>query len=421
MRVIETDMLIVGGGIAGSALACAVRDAGYRIVVVDQRREPLDTARGDHLQPCNVELLARWGVLEKFFARGAGRRVGHEFRTASGEALLATTYDELPVPYPYFLVFHHELIAELFLEIAADNPNFMRLQPVIARDFALSAEGISALKLELPEGGEAAIKPHLVVGADGTNSAVRAAMRFAADEHPYLHPMVAMFGPRPARLKPRDYFFRYSGRTGMLVIQQRMNSYIKVTLPVGAEGIGWWKRSTKEQRAEVLRQRAEVLKEYDSEIAGFYPVKMIHTRQYARGNVVLVGDAAHAIHPARGQGLNMGISSLSNLIRHLPSPKEISRPEKVRASLAQYQSVQKPLFDRLIARNHEAALAMDATAEGKVGEIIRQQDEHLRLIHRDPQLRRQHLLEATGYPFGLPEAGLSGEVARNDSTGGITK
>ena len=402
MQVIDTDILIVGGGIAGSALACALRDAGYRIVLVDQRREPLDTARGDHLQPCNVELFARWGVLEKFFSRGAAKRVGHEFRTASGEPLLKATYDELPVPYPYFLVFNHDLIAELFLEIAAENPNFIRLQPVVARNFEIGEDGVSTLSVELPNGVEATIKPHLVVGADGTNSMLRTTMEFTADEHQYIHPMVAMFGPRPAALKPLDYFFRYSGRTGMLVIQQRMNNFIKVTLPVGAEGIAWWKKSSKQNRTDVLRQRAEVLGEFDSEIAGFYPVKMIHTHEYARGNVVLIGDAAHSIHPARGQGLNMGIYSLANLIRHLPPPKDISKPDKVKASLQQYQNVQKPLFDQLIAKNHESALNMDSTAEGEVEGIIMQQDERLRLVHNDPKLRRQHLLDSTGYPFGLP-------------------
>jgi 2-polyprenyl-6-methoxyphenol hydroxylase-like FAD-dependent oxidoreductase len=213
--------------------------------------------------------------------------------------------------------------------------------------------------------------------------------------------MVAMFGPRP-ELYPRHYFFRYSGRSGILVIQQRMTNDIKVTLPVGSEGTGWWKKSTKEQRAAVLAERAEVLKDFDSEIAGFYPVKMIHTHQYARGNVVLIGDAAHSIHPARGQGLNMGIQSLPKLIECLPPSEKMADAETLRASLQRYQSLQKPLYDRIIAKNHEAALAMESTAEAEVQEIIKQQDEQCRRIHQTPELRRQHLLEASGYPFGYP-------------------
>ncbi len=405
MAHIETDILIVGGGVAGAALACALRHQNYRITLVEQRKEKLDTARGDHFQPYTVELLARWGVLNKFLERGAGKRIGHEFRTAGGETLLAASYDELPLAYPYFLVFNHDLIAELFLELAAENPNFTRLQPVTARQFEADDKGIHALTVTLPNGETATFKPNIVIGADGTNSAVRAALHFTAEEYQYKHPLVALFGPRPAALQPNDYFFRYAGKTGMLVIQQRMDGSIKVTLPVGAEGTAWWKKSTPAERAQVLAERAAVLRDFESEIAGFYQARLLHCHEYVKGNVALIGDAAHSIHPARGQGLNMGIQSLPKLIDALPAPTKVGKPDIVTWDLQLYQDYQKPLYDRISARNHEAALLMDASTEGgdgDVAELMRQQDERIRQIHRQPELRRLHLLEATGYPFGIP-------------------
>lgn len=402
MPVIETDILIVGGGIAGSALACALRHAGYSIVVVEQRKMPLDTARGDHLQPFVVELLARWGVLDKFIERGAVKRFGHEYRTAEGEVLLSVKYDELPIPYPYFLVFHHDLIAELFLELAEENPNFLRLQPVKARDFSISSNGIDSLRVALPDGDVATIKPKLVIAACGVNSYIRSAMNFSTVEYQYIHPMVVLFGAKPESLKPDDLLYRYSSKTGLLIVQQRMDGKIKVMLPIGAEGIAYWKRTTKDERSEILGRRANVLADFESDIAGFYPIRMVHCDEYVRGNVVLIGDSAHSIHPARGQGLNMGIACLQKLIECLPSPEGLSNTEALKRNLLHYQAYQKPLCDRLVAQNHEAALALESSAEEGVAEVVKRLDAQCCEINSQKELRKQHLLEASGYPFGVP-------------------
>ena len=402
MKTVETDVLIVGGGIAGAALACALRDSGYWVVLVEPRKGPLDTARGDHLQPCTVDALSRWGVLNRFFERGAGRRIGHEFRTQSGETLLKADYSELPIPHPYFLVYHHDLIAETFLDIAREGSNFDLFKPAIAKEFKVVDGRIKSLKIRTEGDEDVLIKPHIVVGADGSNSVVRSTMGFATFEHPYRYPMVALFGKRPQRLRPENYFFRYSGPEGVLVIQQRMDEQMKITLPIGNEGIAWWKKSTKEERACVLGKRADILKGFESEVGGFYPVRMIHAIDYVSGNVVLVGDAAHSIHPARGQGLNMGITSLPCLIGCLPSVAEVSSGEKVRQALLQYQRLQKPLFDRMIARNHHAALEMETAADDNRAEFLLKHNDQIREIAARPELRRMHLLEATGYPFGAP-------------------
>ena len=401
MKTVETDVLIVGGGVAGSALACALRDSGYWVVLVEQRKGLLDTARGDHFQPCTVDALARWGVLNRFLERGAGRRVGHEFRSETGETLLTADYSELPIPHPYFLVYHHDLIAETFLDIASEGSNFDLFKPAVAREFKVVDGRIRSLKIRAND-EEIVIKPHIVVGADGSNSIVRSTLNFATFEHPYRHPMVALFGKRPSRLKPENYFFRYSGPEGVAVVQQRMDDQVKVTLPVGNEGIAWWKKSTKDERTQLLVKRADVLKCFDSEVAGFYPVRMIHAIDYVSGNAVLVGDAAHSVHPARGQGLNMGISSLPALIESLPSVAEVSSAEKVRCALAQYQRRQKPLFDRIIARNHQAAMDMEMGADENRAAFLKKQNDQIREISARPELRRMHLLEATGYPFGTP-------------------
>src|SRR2546423_7121523 len=121
---IACDILIVGAGIAGTALAAAVRGRGYSVVQVEMSRDPLDTARGDHLQCVVVELLEQWGLLPAFWAAGAEKRHGARYLRDTGELLLHASYAGLPIPHPYYLYLHHERIAETFIGSSAENANY---------------------------------------------------------------------------------------------------------------------------------------------------------------------------------------------------------------------------------------------------------------------------------------------------------
>ena len=76
-ETVTTDVLIVGGGISGAALAARLAPLGWNIVLIERNPDPIDTARGDHLQPYTAELLDRWGLLDNFMAAGAEKRMGN--------------------------------------------------------------------------------------------------------------------------------------------------------------------------------------------------------------------------------------------------------------------------------------------------------------------------------------------------------
>ena len=55
----SADILIIGGGVSGSAMGAALVNSGHRVICVDQGTGgPLDTSRGDHISPVNVETIA---------------------------------------------------------------------------------------------------------------------------------------------------------------------------------------------------------------------------------------------------------------------------------------------------------------------------------------------------------------------------
>lgn len=399
---LNADILIIGGGVSGSALGAALVNSGHRVICVDQGTGgPLDTARGDHISPANVETMAEWGVLDDFFAAGATKRIGHQFKSSAGETLLSIEYNEMGISHPYFLVINHELITPTFMNFAKSNPNFTLLQPYSVKDLEVTDGKVTNVLATNREGDEVQITAHMIIACDGSSSTVREKLRVPCFEHPYNHPMVAFFTDRPAALSPDNYFFRYAGDNGQLVVQQRMDGSIKVTMPVADEGIPWWKKSSNEERQKIVGGIAPELSENEFELAGFYPVRMIHAIEYAIGNVALIGDAAHAIHPARGQGLNMGIASLKALVPLIPSPDKISNTEAVKSALAEFQRIQKPLNERIIARNHSAAMEMEMGADENRAFVLKKSNAGIKQMAGDLKLRELHLNEATGYHFGV--------------------
>ena len=129
---------------------------------------------------------------------------------------------------------------------------------------------------------------------------------------------------------------------------------------------------------------------------------MIHAIEYAIGNVILIGDAAHAIHPARGQGLNMGIASLKTLLHLIPAPADMGNRAAVQSALAEFQRIQKPLNERIIARNHSAAMEMEMGADENRAFVLKKSNAAIKQMAGDLKIRELHLNEATGYHFGVP-------------------
>ena len=128
----QVDVAIVGGGIAGPAMAAALASTGWRVLLVERSADPIDTARGDHLQPQTCEWLQEWGVLDELFARGAEKRLGACYLTPAGDTVLPVPCDQLDIAHPYFVYLNHELICEALLAVAARNPGFVLRRPAAA-------------------------------------------------------------------------------------------------------------------------------------------------------------------------------------------------------------------------------------------------------------------------------------------------
>lgn len=408
-ETVSCDILISGAGIAGSALACALRGRGYSVVQVELSDRPLDTARGDHLQCVVLDILEQWGALQAFWDAGAEKRHGAVYYTDTGELILNAMHTGLPVPHPYYLYLHHELIGDTFLKLAAENPRYTLFRPARAREFEVGPEGIRSLTLRLSEdhavpdgfqpGQTVIIKSRMVVGADGRGSRVRDVMGFDATVHEYDNPLVVLFGPR-ADHDPRNLVTTYMGPQGSIAQIPRAFGAWKIGLPIRKNDIAFWKTATPKMRKAAMVARAPQLEGIDADVGGFYPVKLLNTSQWARGNTVLVGDACHAMHPARGQGMNVSIRCLAKLVNLLPDAQDMDQADLVVRRLKAYETAVKPAIDKVLADNHARGEEMDSLDPA----VIARSAAALRMINDDPELLRRYRLQSAGYadPLGTP-------------------
>lgn len=390
---IDCDILIVGGGIGGSGLAAALRHGGYSIVMVEASKDPLDTARGDHIQPVVVEILDKWGVLPTFMARGAEKRFGTRYRTPSGELVLDCPLENLPLPHPYYLVFHHELIGQAFLDLAAENKHFTLVRPAWGRDFEVKDGDVVGLHVKLPEGGDAVIRPRLVVGADGRSSQVRKMLGFTTEDYEYSSPLVMLTAPHTID-DPHNDITAFMGASGMTFRIPRMKKHWKFSIPIGADEIAWWKDSTVDSRRQAMKARAPALGDLETSIIGFYPCKLANCHTWVRGNAVLIGDAANSLHPAHGQGMNIALRNAAVLINYLPPPDALRDSAAVRKALAAFEAFQKPIMTRVLAGNHQRALEMD----NRDGAAIVDAAKFYAEAAKDPAKQAMFTWLTTGYP-----------------------
>ncbi|MBM3513919.1 MAG: FAD-dependent monooxygenase [Alphaproteobacteria bacterium] len=396
-ETIDCDILIVGAGIAGSAAACALRRRGYSVVAVEASNRPLDTARGDHLQAVVVDILDRWGALPAFWAAGAEKRHAARYLTDGGDPIITIDYRTLPVPHPYYLYLHHELIAETFLKLAAENPAFRLMRPARAKDFDVTDAGIASLTLHLADGEasrQVVIKPRMVIGADGRTSRVREALGFAFDTHEYENPLVVHFAPRlSADEDPLNHFTSFMGPNGSISRIPRAFGAWKLGLVITKDDIAFWKAATLAERRAKVGRIAPQLEPLALELGGFYAITLLNTRNWVKGNTVLLGDACHAMHPARGQGMNVAIRCLDFLTRALPEPADMGRPEVVRAALAAYERNVKPITEKVLAENH----ALGTARERLGADYVAQTMASLGAIQADPECLRRYTMDSAGY------------------------
>lgn len=322
----DFDLLIVGGGLAGASLAVALRSSQLRVAVVEVK--PLAPVVGWDsriyaISPVNVEFLRDIGVWEHIDASRITPVHRMSIRGDAGGNLQFSALDS-GLSELAWIVESGRVQRELW--------ETLRRQHNVTLLTGNAPVGLSindaAATVDLANGKK--VRARLVVGADGVNSWVRDRAAIQARFRRYDEiGVVANFRTEREHRHVAHQWFRRDGILALLPLPGKMVSMVWSARNVHADDLLKLDADLLCRRVEDAAERVVGRMELETPAAGF-PLKLMRVDTTVKSRVVLVGDAAHTIHPLSGHGINLGFrdaKELADLLLAQPSwrdPGEIS-------------------------------------------------------------------------------------------------
>lgn len=307
----DPDVLVVGAGPVGMLVACELLLQGASVRIID--KSPPVAADDPHSRailvvPRTLELLRRTGVAEPLV--DAGNRVPGIRYYSRGRLLGTARMDRLPdTPYPFVLA-----LPQRESERALSS-RLRELGGRVEREVALEELGADLdaphVVLRHADGSTEELRPGWVIGADGASSTTRRLLGLELRGDPtdvtYVIADAAVSGPTTAEAQ---YFY---ARDGLLALVPMRDGLHRIAANVEHAQPGQappW-RELLQDAVDRRARRPFVVGE--PRYARLVRPRCGIAERFRRGRCFLVGDAAHVITPAGGQGMNLGLQDAVNL------------------------------------------------------------------------------------------------------------
>jgi 2-octaprenylphenol hydroxylase len=365
--IVDCDIAIVGGAMAGSALACALANSDYRVVVIENA-EAKNFSINEFFDPRVVALngasrqfLEQLGVWAFISEQRLSPFESMQVWDAEGTAQVCFAAAELQQAALGYIVENSLVVAALQRRLQdANNVRWLCPDAVVAlRD----GPDVAGCELTLQRGGT--VRCQLAVAADGALSSVRRMAGIKTVEWDYGHTaVVASVRTEKSHERMARQRFMASGPLAFLPLRandgdEHWSSIVWSTSPEAAQVLlDLPEAEFAVQLGRSFEHRLGQILEVRGRFA--FPLRQRHAQAYQSGHVALVGDAAHTIHPLAGQGVNLGFMDVKVLAEELLDARQRQLSPAHPAVLKRYQRRRRganltmtatmELFQRLFAR-----------------------------------------------------------------------
>jgi 2-octaprenyl-6-methoxyphenol hydroxylase len=397
----QSDILIVGGGLNGPALALALAQNGFSITIIDalavsERTDAAFDGRAYALALATTRMLSAldlWNDVREH-AQPILDIIASDGRPGEGAAPWFLHFDHREIeegPMGYML--EDRYLRRALLEAISEHPKIAQISGKRVLSQTTEANGIS---VTLDDG--ATLHARLLVGCDGRDSGT--ARRAGIARTGWGYDQTALVSAI-AHEKPHNgiahQFFTPHGPLGILPLPGNRCSIVWAETTAKAAQVATL--SDADYLAELRPVFGDFLGEISLEGERFsYPLKLTVANSFIAPRLVLVGDAAHGMHPLAGQGLNMGLRDVAALAEVLVTARRRGEDMTTPLVLERYQQWRR--FDTA-----SMSVATDSINRlfSNDNPILRAgRDLGLGLVNAVPGLRRGLMRQAAGLSGELP-------------------
>lgn len=319
----KTTCVIVGGGPAGMVLGLLLARAGIEVTVFEKHADFLRDFRGDTVHPVTLRLLDELGLFEKFDALPHSRIERARF-DLGGREVTVVDFGRLHLPHRYIALVPQWDFLDLLADAGNAEPTFtLRMQTEVT-GLLRDGDAITGVRFEGPEGpGE--LRADLTVACDGRTSRVRQEAGLTTHEFPVPFD-VGWFRLDRIQDTPYQLTPRLSAGLALLLIPREGYFQAGCFLPKGGEpqlharGLDTFRTQVADLVPEASVDR---LTSWDD--IKVLDVRLNRLRRWHRRGLLCIGDAAHAMSPVGGVGINLAVADAVATARILAAPLRTGR------------------------------------------------------------------------------------------------
>lgn len=378
----DEDLVIAGGGPAGMMAGLLFARAGCNVLVLEKHADFFRDFRGDTVHPSTLELLRELGLIDEFLKRPHDEVRTLSVRVADRKVTIADMR-HLPVESRFVALMPQWDFLDFLAQEARHYPTFSLRMEAEAVDLIIEDGRVAGVRLKDGE----QVRARLTIAADGRSSVLRG--KAGLPKQDLGAPIDVLWFRLPKQETPTNVTGGTFG-SGTLVVEIDRGDYWQCAyvVPKGAAD-EIQARSIDEFRMDVAKAAPELasvvdtLKDWDQ--VKLLSVSLDRLTRWSRPGLLAIGDAAHAMSPVGGVGINLAVQDAVAAANILAGP--LARGENVDPLLEQVQQ-RRMLPTKVIQRGQKTVHDRVLTPLVVRKAVLDKVPLVLRLFDRFPVIRR---------------------------------